>query len=397
MDLYSRNHNSEILREIYIEVNKLGNITFVSPNYKYILDFTIEELLNRNIQSLLDIEDLDILFNSMNNFHVTRVNKYNKTLYFDVMSNPIFNNRNELTGAAMSLINITQYKMIEKRESKFIKMFEKSKDIVYRLELKPELKFTYISPAIYNILGITPEQCYSDAMIAFQVVHPDEYELQKNKIKKETDFTRPFPTRFKHKDGHYVWLEDYITPFFDESGELIALEGFSRDIQERKNLEDNLKRLSYTDGLTGLYNRAYLNKKIKFLKEDSNVAIAIIACDVDDFKHINDSFGHATGDMYLKNIADFLNSTFTIGSIIIRTGGDEFLVILTDISLEEAKISYSNMFSALDKYNKFKKMQINISTGFAYSNTSKSILKQIYTADKDMYKNKFRKKKNTII
>lgn len=397
MDSYSKNYNSELLREIYIEVNKIGNITYISPNYKYILDFTIEELLNRSIQSLLDIKDLDILFNSMNNFHVTRINKYNKTLYFDVMSKPIFNNRDELAGAAMSLINITKYKMIEKRESKFIKMFERSKDIVYRLEIKPRLKFTYISPAIYNILGITPEQCYRNAMIAFQIVHPDDYKLQKNKIKRETDFTKPFPTRFKHKDGHYIWLEDYITPFFDESGELIALEGFSRNIQERKALEDNFKRLSYTDGLTGLYNRVYLNKKIKFLKEDCNVAIAIIACDVDDFKHINDSFGHATGDMYLKNVANFLNSTFTINSIIIRTGGDEFLVILTDISLEKAKISYSNMLLALDKYNKFNKISINISTGFAYSNTSKIILEQMCIADRDMYKNKFRKKENNTI
>jgi PAS domain-containing protein len=71
----------------------------------------------------------------------------------------------------------------------------------------------------------------------FERLHPDDVEIQQSKINKYSDFSKTFCTKFKHKNRHYVWLEDYIIPTFDKNGELIAVEGITRNIQERKELE----------------------------------------------------------------------------------------------------------------------------------------------------------------
>ena len=256
----------------------------------------------------------------------------------------------------------------------------------------PEYKFSYLSPSISDILGYDREDYFINPYLIFDLVHHDDVDIQQSKINKTTDFSNNFITRFKHKDGHYVWLEDYMIPTFDDNGNLTSVEGISRDITERKILEETLEQLSYRDGLTSLYNRTYLNKQIEILTKPAYISAGVIACDLDNLKYINDSSGHLTGDLLIKNVSNFFKDTFSENCVIIRNGGDEFIILITKTTFKELKDIHLKMLFSIEEYNKTNAMPIVLSSGFAYSSSSKDILDLLSEADKNMYKNKYEKR-----
>lgn len=274
----------------------------------------------------------------------------------------------------------------------FFKMFENAKDIVCRFEILPESKFTYLSQSVEDILGYRVKEYMENPNLIFEIVHPDDYETQLSKVSEKTDFSHLFELRYKHKDGYYLWLQDCVIPTFNENGELIAVESITRNIQERKELEAKLERLSFTDGLTGLYNRAYLNKQIKFFSESHDIPIGIIVCDLDHLKYVNDTLGHHTGDLLIQDVSSFFLDTFSKDHIIVRNGGDEFLILMPNISLKDAEKMYSKMLNLIEVYNKTNTMPIELSSGFSYSSSSKNILEHLNRADKNMYKNKYERR-----
>ena len=274
------------------------------------------------------------------------------------------------------------------------RMLERAKDIICRYEIIPEPQFTYLSPSVEDILGYSLEEYKKIPMLPLEIVHPDDYEIQLSKTNSKTDFSKMFQVRLRHKEGHYLWVEDYIIPTYNKDGQLVAIESITRDIQEKKELEQRLEKLGYHDVLTGLFNKNYLLKEIDLLNNNINVPIGILVCDLDKLKHTNDSLGHSTGDILIKNTAKVLLSIFNIEHAVVRTGGDEFIVIMKNISCHEANRLYSEFKIVINHYNKNNMdMPIQISMGLAYSKTSLNAME--YTldiADRNMYKNKRHKK-----
>jgi diguanylate cyclase (GGDEF)-like protein/PAS domain S-box-containing protein len=387
----SINKYSHISREIIIETDCLGIITFVTQNCSRILGFEHSEFINTDINNYIKCD-----FNNVTNnppFQREFIRKNGDVVYFDILISPNINSKNQSIGFTLSLIYVDRYEYTEEIDSKFNKLFENTKDVIFKLQLIPKPSFTFLSPSVKNIFGYSLEDYFQNPLFPSDTVHPDDYEIQLSKCNKDTDFSGFFHVRFKHKDGYYVWIEDYIIPTFNGDGELVCIEGISRDITKRKALEFSLEKLSYVDGLTGLYNRTYLNKQIEILNELIDIPIAIIVCDLDNLKYFNDTFGHSRGDILLKNVGSFLSDTFNEDSIIIRNGGDEFIIILTDFTKENAEGIYSNMLLSINKYNDTHEFPIYLSSGFSYSSSSKTILDLLITADKNMYNNKYEKKK----
>ena len=377
-------------RELHIRINTSGIITLISPNCYEILGFTDSELLNTNINNHINYNFQDLLIHA--DIQIGICKKDGEKLFFDIVSSPRFDATCKINGAHLSLLNVSKYINIQEQYTQFIKLFERAKDIVFKYQLIPECKFTYLSPSVNDILGYTSEEHFNNPSLVFELVHPQDVEIQLLKMNKHADFSKIFSARFKHKDGHYIWIEDYLIPTFDDNGNLISIEGISRDITERKNLEEKLEELSYRDGLTGLYNRTYLNKQIEMLKEDDSNTVGVIACDLDNLKYINDSLGHSTGDLLIKNVSDFFRNTFSENCTLVRNGGDEFIILITKTSLSEAKGMNSKMQCEIEEYNMTNEMPIELSSGFAYSSSSVDILELLSKADKNMYKNKYEKR-----
>lgn len=229
----------EIKRELIIKVDTDGVIKSISKNCYRILGFMQNKILNTNINKFLGYRFDELL--SRESLEILVLTKDGNQLLFEVVSKPIFNDNSKIAGAYLSLIDISKYLYIQERYNQLIKTCEKTKDVFFTFQTLPEYKFIYIGPSMKDMLGYDLEVYYSDADFAFGIVHPDDCNMQKSKVDKNSDFSKAFCVRFKHKDGHYVWIEDYIVPTYNENGDLVSISGFSRDITERKNLEKMLE------------------------------------------------------------------------------------------------------------------------------------------------------------
>lgn len=122
-----------------------------------------------------------------------------------------------------------------------------------------------------------------------------------------------------------------------KDGEIIGAVVTFTDITERKQVEEEIKYLSYHDSLTGLYNRMFFQEELRRLDTQRNLPISIIVGDVNGLKLKNDVFGHAAGDELLKKVAEIFKKVCRADDIIAREGGDEFIVLLTNTKAIEAE------------------------------------------------------------
>ena len=150
--------------------------------------------------------------------------------------------------------------------------------------------------------------------------------------------TRRYDVVVKMGDD-YVPIDFQITPIHDDSGNIIGLLPTAVDITERKNLEMELHRQAHIDYLTELPNRrSFMDQaEVELLRTKRyDKAVSILMFDIDNFKHVNDSYGHYAGDLVLKKLAVIFMEVLRNVDIVGRLGGEEFAAILPEIGIENA-------------------------------------------------------------
>jgi diguanylate cyclase (GGDEF)-like protein len=156
-------------------------------------------------------------------------------------------------------------------------------------------------------------------------------------------------------------------------------------------LVNEMKQLLITDSLTGLYNRRYYSK-YKGLIPEGTIFIMI---DMDNFKIINDTYGHIFGDEVLIYFSEVMRSKFRKTDLKIRQSGDEFLIILSQCSEKEALVMVKNMEKELFN-NSYKGINIRFSYGIGISKEGLSAEDVKTIADKNMYSQKVNKKERVV-
>jgi len=144
--------------------------------------------------------------------------------------------------------------------------------------------------------------------------------------------------RMLHKDGHIGWVESMCVPIYDDDNTMIGALGINRDITDRVTEAERLNRLAHYDQLTQIPNRYLLLERIDHLIvqcERNAGSFAVLYIDLDKFKVINDTKGHAFGDMLLKEAVSRLSGCVRHSDTIARIGGDEFVVLLENISSKD--------------------------------------------------------------
>jgi diguanylate cyclase (GGDEF)-like protein/PAS domain S-box-containing protein len=139
--------------------------------------------------------------------------------------------------------------------------------------------------------------------------------------------------------GGRRWLETHGTPLRNSQGKVIALLGITRDITERKQLQDQMRQLAYLDSLTQLPNRRLLNDRLNqamATSKRSGAYGALLFLDLDNFKPLNDLHGHDVGDLLLIEVATRLKGSIREMDTVARFGGDEFVVILGELTTDKA-------------------------------------------------------------
>ncbi len=154
-----------------------------------------------------------------------------------------------------------------------------------------------------------------------------------------------------------------------------------------RHTRDSLERISLTDGLTGLYNRPGGDRAVAALLARGAKRISVLAMDLDEFKRLNDVYGHALGDEALKQIAQDLRQAFGDGAVIIRTGGDEFQVLLEDADDGKCE-AVIEQFTSKDHSVEFQGQEVSfsVSIGLAQYPKDASTIKQVFScADAALY------------
>jgi diguanylate cyclase (GGDEF)-like protein/PAS domain S-box-containing protein len=195
------------------------------------------------------------------------------------------------------------------------------------------------------------------------------------------------------KDGKYYLLT--LSPVKKSDGTVTALTVVSKDITELKVMEENLRMLSLTDELTGLYNRrgflTFVEQLLKLSKRQKT-GIFLLYADVDNLKSINDTWGHQEGDLALKEIADIFRENYRESDVIARIGGDEFVVIPVGTTGDSIEIITTRLQKALEIRNAKRKRGYNVSlsSGISYYDPENpcSIDELLAQADKLMYEQK---------
>lgn len=196
-------------------------------------------------------------------------------------------------------------------------------------------------------------------------------------------------------DGSIKWVE--ISAVSIEWEGKPAVLSLISDITERKNYEEQLTYLSFHDQLTGLYNRAYFEEELNRLSCSREYPITIMSADVDGLKLINDTLGHEKGDELLKSCAGVLKESLRQSDILVRIGGDEFVVVLPRTDKKKGEEIEERIRTQVALYNKKSThLSLSISIGIDTAENERESLKEIYKkADDLMYRDKMLNKSST--
>jgi diguanylate cyclase (GGDEF)-like protein/PAS domain S-box-containing protein len=279
---------------------------------------------------------------------------------------------------------------LERRsEDRVRALIEHSSDVI--TVVGRDLVIRWQSPSVQRILGRAAEELIGGHLT--EHAHPDDVVLLKSHVGSGLDRpgTVTFTARFRHADGEWRYLETIAESRLDDpdvAGVVLSM----RDITERKALEEELRHQAFHDALTGLANRALFEDRLAHALAAARRharPVAVLFLDLDDFKTINDSLGHATGDELLRAVAIRLAGVVRVTDTAARLGGDEFAVLLEimDDAEADADTVAERMLEALRVPFEIggRELRITASVGLAKSDGTVGVDELLRNADTAMY------------
>ncbi len=281
----------------------------------------------------------------------------------------------------------------------FRDIVENTKDVVIVTKASPiddpGPEIVYVNPAFTELTGYEAHEVIgkSPRILQSEQTLPEAKQLIKNALRQQAAVRTVIRNRTKY--GKTYWLDIRILPLTNDQGEVTHFVAIERDVTQQKEQEERLEQMTLTDTLTGLSNRRAFNENLsnEFSRFQRNQAhYTLLMIDIDHFKKINDTYGHATGDEVLIIFSKLIASHLRQHDSISRLGGEEFCAILPQTTLDESR-RIAHKLCALINAQPFhiEKHQIPVSISIGISEAQENdfdCYDALTRADKKLYEAK---------
>jgi len=287
---------------------------------------------------------------------------------------------------------LKEHSELERKSSHLGTLLNSIEAVVWEANARTQ-NMTFVSTEAVDLLGYPIDKWFEPKFFQ-QVIHNDDEKILTKSMKKMATGIHQISidVRLKRKNGKLVWTRIIASSEHDENSNKLLIRGLMIDITAEKKHEQQIVYLAEHDPLTGLINRRQFQERLTHhiaygqrYKHNS----CLLFIDLDQFKYINDTFGHAAGDAYLIQVAEVLSHTIRDTDILGRLGGDEFGVILPFTDEEESCLVAANLLTALSEKNwtyKSASVLIRASIGITtFPSDNKTPSELLAEADTAMY------------
>lgn len=243
---------------------------------------------------------------------------------------------------ALLTLQHDQRQALRMRERQLQVLMDNLPGMAYRCRFDEHWTMLFVSRGCARLTGYEPEDLINNRVTSFsRLMEKADSERIYKEVQKAIASDQPFSLEYglTRQDGGRIWVWERGRGVEEEDG-TILLEGVILDISNRKALETELEEMATRDPLTGLFNRRELSR---VLEEELERArryqrpMAVLWVDFDHFKDVNDTFGHAAGDSVLRSVSRLLVGSVRSVDSIGRFGGEEFVIVLPEMDLDEAR------------------------------------------------------------
>jgi len=291
-------------------------------------------------------------------------------------------------------LKINSESKLAKSESKYHRLIENLQHHYCFYTLDTEGVFTYISDSVSNMLGYSKDEflMHRTQYLTDDPLNERAEEKRSNSLKGMEQ--SPYKLCIYHKDGSLRYLEVTEVPLFNDNGEIESVEGIARDITLQHETQEQISHLANHDMLTGVSNRLHLDEELNRLLSYSkrhHSKFAMLFLDLDHFKQINDTLGHDVGDKLLQHVVERIKPNIRNEDIFARIGGDEFIIVLTDIDQTQLVVAINKIMDLIRKTWHIENFELNVSTSMGialYPQDGTTVVELMKKADIAMYQSK---------
>lgn len=383
---------------------KGSTFSYVNNHFCEFTGYTEDELIGGKVTmvDLIHPEDLHTVQASVkerisglsveDRYRVRTYNKDKTLKHVEVHASKMVQNGQTLTCG--TIIDVTEQVMAEiqlqENQERFESLFYNNPDAIFKFDL--EGKFIDVNPACTDLVGYSAEELLDMSFAPLIISEDLLMAFTHFQIAAEGTSTR-YQLSAIHADGELRNLE--VTAFpVKKHGEITGVYGIAKDITEKLAHQQLLEDMVYFDSLTKLPNRKLFEDRLNQvlnLAQTNEYPVAVLFADMDRFKFINDSFGHQTGDEFLKIVAERLTKLIRKTDTAARFAGDEFAILLPDTNGEEAVALAKRLNASLaEPFKVFgHSLTVSASIGIALNGGSEeSVESLLKKADTAMYATK---------
>ncbi|MEG1985197.1 MAG: diguanylate cyclase [Oscillospiraceae bacterium] len=422
------NINGGMIVAVHATVADETIVTYVSEGFTDMTGYTLEdirEIYDGKYLRVISEKDRKAVFDmyleqlkSGNNYHMPyRICKKDGSTIWVMDNGYLVEDSDGLRNHSI-ITDITVIKQQEEElrmsENRFSVAINASSGTLFEVDLKRQL-YTHFENA-ERIFGINAEKLLSDTK-AFSTLpynefvdavtkyffHPDDRATATHAMEELLKtHAASYEARLRRYDNSYIWARIDLSLISDELGLPAFLVGFMSDIDDIKKQSELLENRVQTDPMTGLFNKiAMATLSNKVLSECPNGCHALIVLDIDNFKGINDTLGHAFGDLVLIEVCSKLKTAFRNNDIVGRMGGDEFAVFMKNVPDTSSVLKKATELSAAFRQTYFGEKEdykISCSIGIFIIEANQDTFETIYRkADAALYQAKRNGKDQFVI